>query len=129
MEKNLKLPILFAGFSFGSNVGLQACCGDPRVKGLVGLGVPVEAEGRGYSYGFLPTCLGPKLFISGDHDQYGPREHVEKVLGRAAEPKEIHWVAGADHFFQGMENSPGPKLEQMQGILRGWLEKNFGLRA
>src|SRR5271163_4837161 len=46
MEANLKLPILFAGFSFGANVGLQACCGDPRVKGLVGLGVPVHAEGR-----------------------------------------------------------------------------------
>src|ERR1700761_4528552 len=38
VEKNFQLPILFAGFSFGSNVGLRACCGDVRVKGLVGLG-------------------------------------------------------------------------------------------
>ncbi len=36
MDAKLKLPILFAGFSFGSNVGLRACCGDSRVKGLVG---------------------------------------------------------------------------------------------
>ena len=79
-SENLKLPILFAGFSFGSNVGLRACCGDARVKGLIGLGVPVHAEGRDYTYGFLPKCTGPKLFISGDHDQYGPREVVERRL-------------------------------------------------
>ncbi len=129
MEKNLKLPILFAGFSFGSNVGLRACCGDARVKGLIGLGVPVHAEGRDYSYGFLPTCPGPKLFISGDHDQFGPREMVEEVLGRAAEPTEIHWVAGADHFFQGTAGSPGAKLGEMQEIMRVWLYENFSLAS
>jgi alpha/beta superfamily hydrolase len=32
MERNLSRPMLFAGFSFGSNVGLRACCGDPRVE-------------------------------------------------------------------------------------------------
>ena len=127
MEVNLKLPILFAGFSFGSSVGMRACCGDDRVKGLVGLGVPVRAEGRDYTYGFLQQCAGPKLFISGDHDQYGPRELVDDVLGKAAEPKEIHWVAGADHFFQGIPESPGAKLEQMQAMLRAWLEARFGL--
>src|SRR5580693_989971 len=91
MELNLKLPILFAGFSFGANVGLRACCGDPRVKGLVGLGVPVHAEGRDYTYGFLPQCEGPKLFVIGDHDQYAPRAMVDEELGKAAAPKEIHW--------------------------------------
>ncbi len=30
IEQNLKLPILFAGFSFGAYVGLCACCGDVR---------------------------------------------------------------------------------------------------
>ncbi len=49
-------PILFAGFSFGSYVGLRACCGDHRVKGLVGLGLPVHAEGRDYVYDFLKGC-------------------------------------------------------------------------
>jgi uncharacterized protein len=129
MELNLKLPILLAGFSFGSNVGLRACCGDARVKGLIGLGVPVHAEGRDYSYGFLRQCSGPKLFISGDHDQFAPREMVEEVLGQAAEPKEIHWVAGADHFFQGTAESPGAKLGQIQEIMRLWLYENFGLSS
>jgi uncharacterized protein len=127
MDNNLSLPILFAGFSFGSNVGLRACCGDARVKGLVGLGLPVRAEGRDYSYGFLPKCDAPKLFISGDHDQYGPREVLDGVFERAPEPKRLVWIAGADHFFQGTADSPGAKLDKMQTEIREWLRSVFGL--
>jgi alpha/beta superfamily hydrolase len=127
LEKNLNRPILFAGFSFGSNVGLRACCGDTRVKGLIGLGVPVRAEGRDYTYKFLPNCTQPKLFISGDHDQYGPREILEGVFERAPEPKRLVWIEGADHFFQGTTDSPGPKLELMQKEIRSWLQTEFNL--
>jgi alpha/beta superfamily hydrolase len=127
LEQNLGRPILFAGFSFGSNVGLRACCGDTRVKGLLGLGLPVRAEGRDYSYGFLPKCTAPKLFISGDHDQYGPRHEMDNVFESAPEPKRLVWIAGADHFFQGTTDSPGAKLALMQQEIRSWLQDEFGL--
>jgi alpha/beta superfamily hydrolase len=127
VERNLNLAILFAGFSFGSNVGLRACCGDPRVKGLIGLGLPVHAEGRDYTYGFLPKCTAPKLFISGDHDQYGPRGVMQDVFARAPEPKRLVWIAGADHFFQGTTDSPGPKLNLMQEEIGSWLRSEIGL--
>jgi hypothetical protein len=127
LEQNFHRPILFAGFSFGSNVGLRACCGDPRVKGLIGIGVPVHAEGRDYTYGFLPKCTQPKLFISGDHDEYGPRETMEGVFARAPEPKELFWVLGADHFFQPTPDSPGTKLPIMQDHIRAWLRTQFHL--
>src|SRR3984885_11045759 len=127
IQHSLNRPILFAGFSFGSNVGLRACCGDPRVKGLIGLGVPVRAEGRDYSYGFLPTCIVPKLFISGDHDQYGPRDVMDGVFESAPEPKRLVWIAGADHFFQGTAESPGAKLDLMQEEIRSWLRSEIGL--
>src|SRR5580698_7875497 len=89
-----KRPILFAGFSFGSYVGLRACCGDVRVKGLIGLGLPVRAAGRDYEYGFLPKCIEPKLFISGDHDEFGPREVLDGVFERAPEPRRLVWIEG-----------------------------------
>jgi uncharacterized protein len=127
LEQNLGSLVLFAGFSFGSNVGLRACCGDARVKGLIGLGLPVRAEGRDYSYGFLPKCTAPKLFISGDHDQYGPRDVMDGVFERAPEPKRLVWIAGADHFFQGTTESPGAKLTLMQEEIRSWLQDEFGL--
>ena len=120
-------PILFAGFSFGSQVGLRACCGDERVKGLIGLGLPVHAAGRDYSYEFLHKCGAPKLFISGDHDEFGPRELLTSAWESAPEPKRMVWIAGADHFFQGTAGSPGAKLDRMQAAMRLWLEETFAL--
>jgi alpha/beta superfamily hydrolase len=127
LEHNFKRPILFAGFSFGSHVGLRACCGDVRVKGLIGLGLPVHADGRDYTYGFLPKCVEPKLFLSGDHDPFGPRAEVEAVLEHAPDPKRVVWIEGADHFFQGVPGSPAPKLDVMRREMDRWLRSEFGL--
>ncbi len=87
----------------------------------------MRAEGRDYSYGFLPKCTAPKLFLSGDHDQYGPRDVMEGVFECAPEPKRLVWIAGADHFFQGTTDLPGPKLNLMQQEIRSWLQSEFAL--
>jgi uncharacterized protein len=118
LEQKYHLPILFAGFSFGANVGLRACCGDARVKGLIALGTPVHAEGRDYHYGFLGNCSAPKLFVSGDRDQYGPVVQVEATVRLAPQPAELVWIANADHFFAG-------KLDAMQLAIRNWVGANF----
>ena len=127
LEQNFARPILFAGFSFGSQVGMSACCGDARVKGLIGLGLPVRAAGRDYHYGFLSRCVAPKLFLSGDHDEFGPRDMLAAVWESAPEPRRLVWIAGADHFFQGTAASPGAKLDLMQAEMRRWLQETFGL--
>lgn len=120
------LPLLFAGFSFGSNVGLRACCGEPRVHGLIGIGLPVRAAGRDYTYDFLPACGEvPKLFISGDSDEFSPQGILEGYLVSASEPKRIVWIEGADHFFAGTAASPGSKLEIYATALRNWLTESF----
>src|SRR6266404_6343920 len=55
-------PILLAGFSFGSWVGLRAGCHDSRVADLIALGLPVGNLGnREFSY--LETCYKPKLLV------------------------------------------------------------------
>jgi hypothetical protein len=127
LDAEFHRPILFAGFSFGAQVGLRTCCGDARVAGLIGLGLPVHAAGRNYSCGFLSQCAAPKLFISGDRDEFGPRELLTAVCQRAPEPKRLVWIAGADHFFQGTEESPGAKLNRMQTEMRLWLRETFAL--
>lgn len=118
LERNIALPILFAGFSFGAYVGLRTVCGDARVKGAVAMGLPVEAEGRGYHYDFLADCRIPKLFISGTRDQYGPRDSVAAVVAAAAPPAEMVWVEGAEHFFVG-------KLDTVQSAIKDWLRAQF----
>jgi alpha/beta superfamily hydrolase len=118
LERRYKLPVLVVGFSFGAYVGLRACCGDRRVPGFVALGLPVEAEGRGYSYAFLAGCTLTKLFISGGQDQYGPQAVLARIVATAAEPASLIIVPEADHFFAG-------KLEQMQATLERWLISHF----
>jgi alpha/beta superfamily hydrolase len=118
LEQEFHLPILFTGFSFGSNVGMRACCGDPRVPGLIALGLPVVAEGRHYSYRYLPGCGQPKLFISGDRDRYGPVAEVEAVVATAPEPKQLVWIQDADHFFVD-------KLDQVQSEIIRWVKETF----
>lgn len=122
-------PVLFAGFSFGSNVGMRACCGDPRVEGVIGLGLPVRAAGRDYTYTFLPKCPQPKLFVLGDHDEFAPRDIMEEVFASAAEPKSLQWVENADHFFGGIPGSPASKLSLMSAEIQRWLAATFSLQA
>jgi len=118
LEREFSRPIVFAGFSFGSYVGLRTCCGDPRVVGLVALGIPAHAEGRDYSYEFLRSCPQPKLFVSGTRDQYGPVPRVEAVVAEAQEPKELVWISDADHFFTG-------KLEDVRQAIRAWMQRRY----
>lgn len=117
LDKEFSLPIIFAGFSFGSNVGLRACCGDPRVKGIVALGVPLQALGRNYTYRFLPGCAQSKLFISGTLDEFASVASVEELVASTSNAKLV-WVQDADHFFAG-------KLDQVREGIRDWVQQNF----
>jgi uncharacterized protein len=115
LKNEFGLPILFAGFSFGAATGLRACCPDPDVRALISLGTPVAADGRIYSFSFLRECAKPKLFVSGDHDPFGPHEALEQIVQQAADPKELVFVPG-DHFFEG-------HLNEMRMTLESWLHE------
>jgi alpha/beta superfamily hydrolase len=115
LKHEFSLPIVFAGFSFGAATGLRAACPDPDVSTLISIGTPVEADGHLYSFSFLRDCTKPKLFISGDHDQYGPQDALEKVVAEAADPKELVFVPG-DHFFEG-------HLAEMRMTVESWLHE------
>lgn len=114
LGREFSLPIIFAGFSFGAAVGLRAACPDPTVKALISLGTPVSAEGRAYSYEFLSECDKPKLFVSGDRDQYGPAERLYEVTAAASDPKRFVLIHGADHFFAG-------QLDSMRSAIEFWV--------
>jgi len=115
LKREFGLPIIFAGFSFGAAAGLRAACPHPDVKALISIGTPVEAEGRIYSYSFLRDCAKPKLFVSGDHDPYGPHSALQAVVAQAAPPKKLVFVPG-DHFFLG-------HLGEMRVAVEGWLRE------
>jgi uncharacterized protein len=104
------LPLVMMGFSFGSWVGFSAGAADPRVIALVGLGVPAGS----YDFSFLVPVTKPKLIVQGAEDVHGPRDRVTRLFDSLAEPKQIHWVNGADHFFTG-------RLDEEQRIIHDFL--------
>jgi uncharacterized protein len=97
-------PLLLAGFSFGSWVGLRAACDDPRVQEMIGIGLPAgDLALRDLSY--LDACAKPKLLVSGELDRHGPPEKLAALVGRfppaVQEQTRLALVPGADHFFAG----------------------------
>ena len=109
------LPVCLMGFSFGSWVGLAVGATDARVSTLVGLGVPVNS----LNFDFLRDVRKPKLILQGTRDEFGPVAQVSELYRSLAEPKQIHWVQGADHFFAG-------KLDEVQEALRQFLSPTVG---
>ena len=105
-------PVLLAGFSFGSWVGLCVGCGDERVQRLIGLGLPVD----NVDMSFLQSCSKPKLIIQGGNDQFGSRPKLEALFAGLPEPKELAMVEGADHFFTG-------QLDKVAAAMNRWLDQ------
>jgi alpha/beta superfamily hydrolase len=121
LRSEYALPVILTGFSFGAAMAIACCCGSESqtIRALVSLGLPTEALDRRYRYTCLETCAIPKLFISGDHDQFAPASDLQKMAGSAAEPKSLVLISGADHFFTG-------RLDAMQQVLAGWLKEQIG---
>ncbi len=113
LAKRFTKPIVFAGFSFGAAIGLRAAVPHPEVVALGALGIPLLADGRAYTYGFLERCDKPKLLLSGGRDEFASPSQLAEVYTRLAEPKRMVIVPEADHFFTG-------QLETMRAELGVW---------
>jgi len=122
LEREFRLPLIVAGFSFGAAMALRACrlpdTTRRDVRALIALGLPTTAQGPAYNYSFLQDLTTPKLFLSGDRDQFAPAEQLTQVADSAAEPKRLILIPGADHFFTD-------QLEAMQRALAGWLKEQL----
>jgi hypothetical protein len=123
LRREYRLPLVLVGFSFGAAMALSAACapahtGKDDLRALAALGLPLLASGRHYAYPSLPECPLPKLFLSGDRDQYGPPSELESVVRDAAPPRRLLFIPRADHFFTG-------QLEPMQAALSGWLKESL----
>lgn len=126
LDAEFHLPLIFAGFSFGSAVGMRAACADPRVQAVIGVGTPVAPvaadteEPRVYNYEFLHGCSKPKLFVSGARDQFGPRPRLEALAASVPEPKKLVIIDGADHFFEG-------RLRELREAIESWVKETLSV--
>lgn len=122
LENEFRLPLIVGGFSFGAAMALWSACGpqktDKPVRALIALGLPTHADGRDYHYRFLHEATVPKLFLSGDRDDFGPVAQLQQLVFTAADPKQLIFIPDSDHFFTG-------RLEAMQTALAGWVNEQM----
>jgi alpha/beta superfamily hydrolase len=113
------IPLLLAGFSFGSLVGLRVGCRDARVSELSGIGIPVNSS----DFSFLANCPKPKLFVHGSNDKFGARKKVEETVAALTGENRLVVVEDADHFFAG-------HLDEFNAAIANWLtERHPTLRS
>ena len=118
LEREFRLPLIFAGFSFGAAVGLRAAYADERVRSLIALGLPVvPVDNRVYDFEFLRGSFTPKLFVSGARDQYAPTGKLEALVATFADPKKLVRVEAGDHFFEG-------RFREMRDAVEQWFKEN-----
>jgi uncharacterized protein len=104
------VPLLVAGFSFGSVVGLRVACRASEVTRLIALGLPVNNS----DVSFLSQCPKPKLFVHGGNDEHGDVRKVEELVRSLPGDNRLVIVEGVDHFFAG-------KLSKVNQAITAWL--------
>jgi len=120
-ERYPSLPLVVGGFSFGSKVALGVGAEDPRVVGLLGLGLPLDLEER-YDFGFLAEADKPVLIVQGDLDEFGAGATVAEALSGLGGHIAVVRVAGADHYFTD-------RLDELRAAVRGYYESGPGARV
>jgi alpha/beta superfamily hydrolase len=106
------VPLLLAGFSFGSWVGLRVGCEDQRVTHLIGLGAPVNDS----DFSYLSECAKPKLFVQGGNDQFGALDKLTALVASLPGDNRVVEVPGVDHFFTG-------KLDELDRAITSWVSE------
>jgi alpha/beta superfamily hydrolase len=104
-------PMWAAGMSFGAWVGMTVGAEDPRVSSLIGIALPVTR----YDFDAVARSAKPKFFIHGERDELGSLKDIRAFYARAAEPKELVVIDGADHLFDGKVTEVAEAVEDLLG--------------
>ena len=104
------LPLVLGGFSFGSSMALRVAARERSVRAVFALGYPLLRAGDTAP---LEAVRQPRLFVQGEHDEFGPADALRALVEPLPPPRELVAIAGADHYFTG-------RLEPLQQAIAGW---------
>jgi uncharacterized protein len=68
---------------------------------------------------FLQGIQKPKLIVQGTRDEFGTRAQLETFFTSLEQPKQLHWVEDADHFFTG-------RLAELESVIQEFLRGILG---
>jgi alpha/beta superfamily hydrolase len=110
-QRQPDLPLVLAGYSFGSLMAALAVVDGERPAALALIAFVVEwDEFMPGFFGALAEYGGPVLAVCGEKDELAPPEKVEAFLTGAGLRAELRLVEGADHYFVGSQNEVGRVL-------------------
>lgn len=95
-EQQADLPVILAGFSFGSFVALQAAA-KTQPAALITVAPPV----RMFDFENLQSINCPWLLIQGDEDEVVDINAVINWVATLENPPEVSIIEGSSHFFHG----------------------------
>jgi len=105
------VPLWAAGMSFGSWIALSVGADDPRVSTLIGISMPLSR----FDFTAVAESSKAKFFIQGERDETCPLKDARAVYARAAEPKELVIIDGANHVFDGQASEVAEAIEDLLG--------------
>jgi alpha/beta superfamily hydrolase len=109
-EQQADLPVILAGFSFGSFVALQAAA-ETQPAALITVAPPV----RMFDFENLRSISCPWLLIQGDEDEVVDINSVINWVATLENPPEVNIIKGSSHFFHG-------KLIELRSICDEFLQ-------
>jgi alpha/beta superfamily hydrolase len=96
-ERRGGLPMIAAGFSFGSTIAIAAGEADARVTALVVAGLPADR----WEPEEQDRIEKPALVISGGRDEFAEAARLRETVERRFVRARLDIVDGADHFLTG----------------------------
>lgn len=93
--------LALVGHSFGARISLAyvAAHRDERVKAITCIGLPVAWRDLSY----LGQWPHPRLFVTGELDDFCPPDELAKYVETLPEPKTLLTLKNTGHFFEGRE--------------------------
>jgi alpha/beta superfamily hydrolase len=104
-------PLWVGGMSFGAWIALTAGTSRTAVSTLIGISLPVDR----YDFEAVRGTPTPKFFIHGERDEIAPLKVMTAFYARAADPKELVVIDGADHVFDGKVSDVADAIEDLLG--------------
>ena len=111
MKQQADMPVILAGFSFGSFVALQTAA-KTQTKALITVAPPV----RMFDFENLQGIDCPWLLIQGDEDEVVDINSVINWVRTLQHPPQMEIINGSSHFFHG-------KLIELRSICKDFIHK------
>ncbi len=105
-------PLAVVGYSFGAWVGARAAAGLPRVRRIVAVAPPLAF----FDWSFVDALHRPLDVVVGDHDQYCSADALARFVASHGARETI--IAGADHFFAGIDDQVARAVADVLADLR-----------